>query len=160
MEFLALHNLLLPWRSFAQPGMPSLGCLSSSFSGNFQCPVCGCLIETIICDGTLVGFWKDLFPALLQEPDREFLLITHESKHSDCVFLRSVKGRELLMKYSGYSKDRKTLPSPKPNKKQTAVCALFCGRRTPKHFVTSSYPYSREQTPIPHHTLIGSFSQN
>ena len=61
-----------------------------------------------------MGFRKDFFPALLQEPDWESLPLSHESKHSDCVFLCSVKGRELLMKYSGYSKDRKRLPSHEP----------------------------------------------
>ena len=38
--------------------------LDLKFSGNFQCPVCGCSPETIICDGTLMGFRKDLLPAL------------------------------------------------------------------------------------------------
>ena len=38
--------------------------LDLKFSGNFQSPVCGCSPETIICDGTLVGFRKDLLPAL------------------------------------------------------------------------------------------------
>ena len=97
-----LKILCSAWNAFTR-------LLDLKFSGNFQCPVCGCLPETIICDGTLVGF-----PALLQEPDRESLPITDESNHSDRVFLCSVKRCELLMNYSGYSKDRKRLPSPKP----------------------------------------------
>ena len=56
--------------------------LDLKFSGNFQCPSLWMFVcETIICDGTLVGFRKDLLPALLQEPDPESLLITHESMH-------------------------------------------------------------------------------
>ena len=102
-----LKILCSSWNAFTR-------LLNLKFSGNFQCPVCGCSPETIICDGTLVGFRKDLLPAFLQEPDRESLPITHESKHSDRVFLHSVKGQELLMKYSGYSKDQKRLRSPKP----------------------------------------------
>ena len=55
------------------------------FIGNFQCPVCGCSPETIICDGTLVEFRKDLLPTLLQEPDRESLSISCGSKHRSCL---------------------------------------------------------------------------
>ena len=58
--------------------------LDLTFSCSFQCSVCA------YC--TLVGFRKDLLSAL-QEPARIF----HESQHSDRVFLRSVKGRELFI---------------------------------------------------------------
>ena len=88
-----LKILRSAWNAFAR-------LLDLKFSENFQCPVCGCSPETIICDGTLVGIRKDLLPALLQELDQESLPITHGSKQSDRVFLHSVKGRELLMKYS------------------------------------------------------------
>ncbi len=102
-----LKTLRSAWNAFAR-------LLDLKFSESFECPVCGRSAATIICDGTLVGFRKNLPPALLQEPNRESVPITHGSKHNDRVFLRSVKGRELLMKYSGYSKDRKRLPAPKP----------------------------------------------
>ncbi len=68
------------WNAFAR-------LLDLKFGENFECPVCGCSPEVIICDDTLVGFRKDLLPALLHEPDRETLPITHGSKHSDRVFL-------------------------------------------------------------------------
>ena len=124
-----LKILRSAWNAFAR-------LLDLKFSGNLQCPVCGCLPETIICDGTLVGFRKDFLPALLQEPDRESLPITHESKHSDRVFLLSVKGLELLTKYSGYSKDRKRLPSPKPLTRSNCSLCFVLWRRTPKHLAT------------------------
>ena len=45
--------------------------------------------------------------------------------------------------------------------KRTAAYASFCGEGLQSmHFAISSHPYNREQTPILHHILFGSFSQN
>lgn len=66
----------------------------------------------MICDGTSLGFRKDLLPALLVKSSTESLPIIYSSRHHERTFIRSVRGRELLLKYSGYSKDRRKLPIP------------------------------------------------
>lgn len=109
--------------SGATLGPPSLKILRSAWNAfirlldldfveNFQCQICGSEPDIKICDGTLLGFRKDLLPALLQQSTMESLPITHGSKHRDRTFIRSVRGRELLLKYSGYTKDRRRLPIP------------------------------------------------
>ena len=86
--------------------------LDLKFTENFQCQICGNSPDTIICDGTLLGFRKDLLPTLLRKSDVKSLLLTNGSKYSDHIIVHSAHGRELLLKYSGYTKDRKRLIVP------------------------------------------------
>ena len=95
------------WRSFAR-------LLNINYTESFKCPICGTYPQLVICDGTLIGFRKDLLPPLLAEkPNMDTLVLTHGSKHNDHTFIRSPKGRELLLKYSGYTKDRKKITADK-----------------------------------------------
>ena len=51
---------------------------------------------------------------------------TYGSKHSDHTFIHSPKGRELLLKYSGYTKDQKRLLLIKLLAKQSGkVCVAY-----------------------------------
>ena len=95
------------WHSFAR-------LLNINYTESFKCPICGTYPQLVICDGTLIGFRKDLLPPLLAEkPNMDTLVLTHGSKHNDHTFIRSPKGRELLLKYSGYTKDRKRIAPDK-----------------------------------------------
>lgn len=94
------------WNSFAR-------LLAIDWSQAFLCPVCGPSPSTVICDGTLLGFRKDLLDRLHPVPPPEPSDAIRGSKHGDRVLLRSRRSRELLLKYSGYTKDRKRQQSPK-----------------------------------------------
>ncbi len=79
---------------------------------SFLCTICGPSLETVVCDGTMVGFRKDLLPALqttVDEIPREHI---RGSAHSERTLVRTKRAREFLLKYSGYSKDRKRLARP------------------------------------------------
>ena len=77
-----------------------------------MCPICGPSPDTIICDGTLLGFRKDLLAITPSATPQEVSSTSGGSRHSDRVLLKSRKSRELLLTYSGYMKDRKHLQSP------------------------------------------------
>ena len=97
-----LDKIRSAWYAFAR-------LLDIDWKQTFLCTICGYSPETIICDGTLLGFRKDFLPSLLSETEEESVPVTYGSKHNDRVFVHSTKGRELLLRYSGYSKDRKKL---------------------------------------------------
>ena len=108
------------WHSFAR-------LLNIKYNEGFKCPVCGTYPQLVICDGTLIGFRKDLLPPLLIKPNIDTLMPTHGSKHSDHTFIHSPKGRELLLKYSGYTKDRKKIATTETISKtewQSMCCLL------------------------------------
>ena len=95
------------WNAFAR-------LLDIDFDESFTCPICGPSPTTIVCDGTLLGFRKDLMDTLDNEtptpqPDKPI----HGSCHANRMMLKSRKSRELLLKYSGYSRDRKCMRNPK-----------------------------------------------
>ena len=63
---------------------------------------------------TLLGFRKDLMDTL--DSDSSLSSASQPipgSSHTNRVMLKSQKSRELLLKYSGYSRDRKCLHNPK-----------------------------------------------
>ena len=94
------------WNAFAR-------LLDIDWKESFNCHLCGLAPQTIICDGTLIGFRKDLASAVLPETisDKKIVTVIKGSKHTDCVLLKSLKWRELLLKYSGFSKQRQCLSS-------------------------------------------------
>ena len=92
------------WNAFAR-------LLDINWNESFNCHLCGLAPQTIICDGTLIGFRKDLASAAFSETVPEEGAIIKGSEHTDRVLLKSLKSRELLLKYSGYSKQRRCLSS-------------------------------------------------
>ncbi|XP_078661027.1 uncharacterized protein LOC144905304 isoform X2 [Branchiostoma floridae x Branchiostoma belcheri] len=85
------------WNSFARR-------LDLKFNEVFCCPKCGPEPAVIICDGTAVGFRKDLISEITPEPCDDTTSSANAvrgSKHSDRVFIRSEKARRLLLQYSG-----------------------------------------------------------
>lgn len=88
------------WNSFAR-------LLDIKWSEAFLCPICGPSPGTIICDGTLLGFRKDLLDHIQPGPLQDPSSVCRGSRHRDRVILTSRKSRELLLKYSGDTKDRK-----------------------------------------------------
>ncbi len=70
--------------------------------------------HTIVCDGTTLGFRKDLLVAI----DRANLLdecpTLAGTKHEERILIRSPKARELLLKFTGITRDRKMLHNPNP----------------------------------------------
>ena len=82
---------------------------------SFICPVCGPQPSVVVCDGTMLGFRKDLLP-ISDDADATNEVPEHEvqgSSHGEHVLVRSTKGRELLLKYSGFTRDRKRIARPK-----------------------------------------------
>lgn len=108
------------WNSFAR-------LLNINYDESFKCPICGTYPQSVICDGTLIGFRKDLLPPLLAKPNLDTLVPTYGSKYSDHTFICSPKGRELLLKYSGYTKDRKRIAAHKTISKTEwqSMCSLL-----------------------------------
>ena len=88
--------------------------LDIDFTETFACPICGPSPTTIICDGTLLSFRKDPMDTLDTEtPILQSSQPIHRSCHANWVMLKSRKSRELLLKFSGYSRDRKRMCNPK-----------------------------------------------
>jgi len=104
---LSLKLLHKAWDAFSR-------LLNFNLNEIFQCAVCGSMPDVVICDGTSIGFRKDMLPTILCEPDVQCLPVIHGSKHNDRVFIKTVHGRRLLLQYSGFSKDQKKLIAPKP----------------------------------------------
>ena len=93
------------WNSFAR-------LLDIDWAEAFMYPICGPSPDTIICDGTLLGFRKDLLVHTPSATPQEVPSSSGGSRHSVQVLLKSRKSRELLLTYSGYTKDRKGQQSP------------------------------------------------
>ena len=89
------------WNAFAR-------LLDVDWREAFNCHQCGLTPQIVICDGTLIGFRKDLASTVPPEVISDEKIIKG-SEHADRVLLKSLKSRELLLKYSGYSKQRKRL---------------------------------------------------
>ena len=90
-----------------------LGCSTSSLLGTSSAQFVDVHLKQLF----VMALWWNLeriFSQLSFKNPTENLSRYLVEASTDHVFLRSVKGQELLMKYNGYSKDRKTLPSPKP----------------------------------------------
>ncbi|XP_066272071.1 uncharacterized protein [Branchiostoma lanceolatum] len=85
------------WNSFARR-------IDINWDKVFSCPECGPEPDTVICDGTAVGFRKDLIAGCTPEPCDGVSSSSNTvqgSRHSDRVFLTSEKARRLLLQYSG-----------------------------------------------------------
>ena len=99
--------------------------LDLDFESSFLCPVCGSTPNTVVCDGTMLGFRKDLLTACspLDLPkavsDKQLL---KGSKHGDRVLIKKARVMELLLKFSGMSRDRKRLQNPKPLTERDFTC--------------------------------------
>ena len=78
---------------------------------SFQCPICGPCPDTVVCDGTMLGFRKDLLPLCIPTQQNDEALTLTGTKHEQRI--RSPKCRELLLKFTGITRDRKRMPSPK-----------------------------------------------
>ena len=94
------------WNAFAR-------CLSINFAKSFACPICGESPRTIVCDGTLIGFRKDLMVALDARNSCCQSQQVQGSNHASRILLKTRESRELLQKYSGYTRDRKCARNPK-----------------------------------------------
>jgi len=92
------------WNAFAR-------LLDIDWKESFKCHMCGLAPQTIICDGTSIGFRKDLASTVLPGTATDEKTVVKGSEHADRVLLKSLKSRELLLKYSGYSKQRQCLSS-------------------------------------------------
>ena len=99
--------------------------LDLDFENSFLCPVCGSTPNTVVCDGTMLGFSKDLLttcsPPDLPEAISDKPLLK-DSKHGDRVLIKTAKARELLLKFSGVSRDRKRLQNQKPLTEKDFTC--------------------------------------
>ena len=91
------------WNAFAR-------LLDIDWYESFQCPLCGPCPEVVICDGTMLGFRKDLLVAFANHPEPTSTI--SGSHHADRIFIRSLFARDLLLRFSGYTRDRKRLCNP------------------------------------------------
>ena len=104
------------------------------FEECFICPTCGPSPNVIVCDGTMVGMRKDLLPFKHKNQPQEnpVFPVIKGSAHVDRVLIKSKRARDMLLKYSGYRRDRKPIACPqmvtikKSNPKQPAVNKV-CG---------------------------------
>lgn len=79
------------WNSFAR-------LLNLDFEKSFQCPLCGPAPDTVVCDGTMLGFRKDLLTACSSPDLPEDIAdkpLLRGSKHCDRVLIHTRKAREL-----------------------------------------------------------------
>ena len=100
----SISHLRKAWNTFAR-------LLDVDWSESFQCPLCGPTPHTIVCDGIMIGFWKDFLPEISSSITSTPPIVG--SWHQERILISSVKAWSLLLKYSGYTKDRKCL---KPHK--------------------------------------------
>ena len=72
------------WNAFAQ-------LLSINFETAFQCQVCGQHPETVVCDGTMLGFRKDFLSSCPDSQPNATLPLLTGSKHEECILLWSTR---------------------------------------------------------------------
>ena len=112
-----IATLRAGWNSFSR-------LLDINFKSSFLCPICGVEPSTVISDGTMLGFRKDLISHLpaASQPSSPIIV---GSKHADRVLLRSARSRELLLNYAGVTRDRKKVKQPKPlsQSEMKALCS-------------------------------------
>ena len=112
----SIATLRAAWNSFSR-------LLDIDFESCFLCPVCRVEPSTVICDGTMLGFHKDLI-SHTSAPSQPSSPILIGSKHADRVLLRSARSRELLLKYAGVTRDRKVKqPKPLSQGEMKALCS-------------------------------------
>jgi len=98
---------------------------------SFICPICGPSPETIVCDGTMIGIRKDLIPAMTAtnvNSNAQPLDSIKGSVHAERILVKTKKGRELLLKFSGYTKDRRCITQPQQlsTKEFHQLCQILC----------------------------------
>ena len=86
-----LHKLRLAWNAFAR-------LLSIDWATVFECPECGKEPSVVVCDGTSLGFRKDLLGALNEETG--FGDPISGSQHCDRVFIPEPKVRNMLLQFA------------------------------------------------------------
>ena len=96
----SISHLRKAWNAFAR-------LLDINWSESFQCLICGPTQNTVVCDGTMIGFQKDFLPEISSSITSTPPIVG--SHQQERVLISSVKARSLLLKYSGYTKDRKCL---------------------------------------------------
>ena len=101
----AIQHLRNAWYGFSKH-------LDIAMDESFICEICGTSPKTVICDGTMIGCRKDLLPRSTPSPQVVQTPIKG-SKHDQRTLIKTKRARELLLQYSGYSKDRKRLGCPK-----------------------------------------------
>ena len=104
----SIATLRAAWNAFSR-------LLDINFHTSFLCPVCGAQPSTMICDGTMLGFRKDLISCVSSHshPQQSSSPPLAGSNHQDRVLLKSPRSRELLLKYAGITRDRKKVRNPK-----------------------------------------------
>ena len=95
------------WNAFAR-------LLSINFETAFQCQICGQHPETVVCDGTMLGFRKDFLSSCPDSQPNATLPLLTGSKHEERILLRSTRSRSLLLWYAGITADRKKMLNPEP----------------------------------------------
>ena len=89
------------WNAFARH-------LSIDLTESFSYPVCGPSPATIICDGTLIGFQKNLIDSILVDSHHlQQGQAVKGSRHSNRVMLKSRQSRRLLQQYSNLNRERR-----------------------------------------------------
>ena len=104
----SIATLRASWNAFSR-------LLDINFHTSFLCPVCGAQPSTMICDGTMLGFHKDLISCVSphSHPQQSASPPLAGSNHQDRVLLKSPRSRELLLKYAGITRGRKKVRNPK-----------------------------------------------
>ena len=98
---LSIATLQRAWNSF-------VWLLDLDFENSFLCPICGSTSNTVVCDGTMLGFRKDILTACSPHDLPEAISdkpLLKGSKHCDRVLIQKPKAQELLLKFPGISRD-------------------------------------------------------
>ncbi|XP_078659981.1 uncharacterized protein LOC144904724 [Branchiostoma floridae x Branchiostoma belcheri] len=97
---LPIHKLRLAWDSFAQ-------LLSIDWQTSFKCTLCGTQPDVIICDGTSLGFRKDLIRHDTVQNTQLQQSTIQGSDHKERVFIPVPQTRVLLSQYAGVNPRQK-----------------------------------------------------
>ena len=80
--------------------------LDIQWSESFHNILCGSNPEVVICDGTMLGFSKDLLEAFPAN-HLEHTATISGSKHADRILIKSPKKIKLLLHFTGYTRNQK-----------------------------------------------------
>ena len=88
------HILHRAWNGFAR-------LLQIDWEEDFVCPVCGPYPDTVICDGTAIGFSKKHMAIFEEEEEEEGIQTEYieGSRQQDRVFLTNLRIRKLVCQY-------------------------------------------------------------
>ncbi|XP_066285252.1 uncharacterized protein [Branchiostoma lanceolatum] len=99
-DVLPLHKMRLAWDSFSH-------LLDIDWRTSFKCPVCEQHPDVIICDGTSLGFRKDLITYESSRETQQSSLEIKGSDHKERVFLPIPGSRVFLSQFAGVSQSQK-----------------------------------------------------